>query len=120
MGQNGLPVPQDSPNNGMFINQADPAKPLRNVTIDRCQIHWQGGRALQLFASGKIISPTIWGSGNGTTSPKITCSAPQDGGIIELHRAATGDWAGGVKRSDIYFADGAGSTGAWPSYVRVF
>ena len=107
----------DYPNNGLFINAA--GRPLTNVTVDRVRIHqWWGGRALQFNVSGKIISPDVVDCGNGVNSPPITCSAPANGGIIELHPAATGLWTNGVRRSDVYFNDYSGT--GWPSYVRVF
>lgn len=102
----------------LFIHQSNSTRPTRNITVDRPVIHeWFGGRAMQMFVSGKIISPDIIDCGL-ATSPKITLNRPGDGGKIELVPASTGLWASGVvNRSDIYFNDFQGT--GFPDYVIV-
>lgn len=97
---------------GMFINQSGPF--LFDVTIDRVRIHGpKHANALQMMCGGTIISPTI----EGPPAEKITLNRPPDGRKIILRSAATGMWANGVRRADVYCNDFQGA--GWPDYVQV-
>lgn len=106
------------PNNGMMLKwDKDNRAYCYDVVIDRSKIsgHATNG-GLQLFVGGTIISPTITNQSGG---PKLTLERPPDGRKIVLRGAATGMWANGVKRSDVWINNEGGASGPWPDFVLI-
>jgi hypothetical protein len=107
--------PVDFPNNCYMISLGKSAVDyLYDVTLDRVTIRGpKHGNAIQMFCGGTIISPTI----EGPPAEKISLNRPPDGRKIVLRSAATGMWANGVRRADVYCNDYQGA--GWPDYVQI-